>query len=251
MGFQASDEERARAELYRALHAGTPGDVAFYVASCAGAGRVLELGCGAGRVLVPLAEAGHEVVGLDRDPALLALADEALGGAARERATLVLGDMTDFALGGTFDRILVPFTGLYALDGVEAMARCLTCARAHLAPGGVLVLDAYAVDESECGPRQPWDSGFEVVGAVSWRGLEVPVSERNVVTGEACYVEVSYRFALPDRVVEQHIHHHFLSWPQFDALLEAAGFGQAAARGSFDGEPFTDESELMVVIASA
>ena len=243
-------DERARAELYRALHCGTEGDVAFYVGACQGAGRVLELGCGAGRVLVPLAEAGHEVVGLDRDRALLALADEALVSDARARATLVEGDMTDFSLPGTFDRVLIPFTGLFALEDVAAMARCLACARDHLAPDGALILDAYAVDENECGPREAWDSGWEPVGAIRWRGEEVAVSERNVVPGAPCRVDVTYRFELPGGTVEQHIRHHFLSWPMLDGLLEAAGFGQAAARGGFDGEPFDDESAVMVVIAA-
>lgn len=243
---------RARAELYRALHVGTEGDVAFYLAACAGAGRVLELGCGAGRVLAPLAEAGHEVVGVDRDAASLTLADEALTGAARERVTLVEADMSD--LGeldlGRFDRVLIPFTGLYALDGLDAMARCLAGARAHLAPGGVLALDAYAVDHAECGPREPWDSGWETLGTITWRDQEITVAERNVAPGPPCRVDVFYRFELPEGPVEQSIRHHFLSWEMLDELLDAAGFGQADVRGGFDGEPYDDGAELMVVVAA-
>lgn len=245
-------DARARAELYRALHVGNPGDVEFYLAVCAGAGRVLELGCGTGRILAPLAAAGHEVVGVDRDPAMLALAAEALTDDARERATLVRGDMTRLSeLGlGMFDRVLIPFTGLYALDGRDAIAQCLAEARAHMTPNGVLILDAYAVDDGECGPRAAWDSDWETVGTITWRGQEVPVSERNVVPGEPCRVDVTYRFELPEGPVEQQIRHHFLSWPMLDAMLEEAGFGQADARGGFDGEIYDDDAELMVVIAA-
>lgn len=253
MPHEVTADDRERAELYRALHSGTPGDVAFYVSACAQARRVLELGCGSGRLLAPLAEAGLEVVGLDQDPALLALAREALSELApeaRDRVTLLQGDMSDFALEGHFDRIIIPFTGFYALDGPAVMARCLERVRAHLAPAGALLLDAYAVDPAECRKRRRWDSGFEEVLRIPWRGQEVPVLERNVIPGPPCRVEVTYRFVLGDREVEQHLRHHFLSWPMLDAMLEAAGFGQAAARGGFEGEPFTDSSPHMVVIAA-
>jgi ubiquinone/menaquinone biosynthesis C-methylase UbiE len=72
-------------------------DLAFY-AGLAGTqgGPVLELGCGSGRVLVPLARAGHHVVGVDTSPHMLALAREKLATEAPEvaaRARLVQADL--------------------------------------------------------------------------------------------------------------------------------------------------------------
>ena len=52
---------RFDATLYRQLHVGTPGDVDFYRRQCAGAQGVLELGCGDGRILAPLAAEGIAV----------------------------------------------------------------------------------------------------------------------------------------------------------------------------------------------
>jgi 2-polyprenyl-3-methyl-5-hydroxy-6-metoxy-1,4-benzoquinol methylase len=76
------------AELYELVHRGTEGDVAFYRQTCADARSVLELGCGYGRLLEPLAELGIDVTGLERDPELLARAagPASRAGAARRSA---------------------------------------------------------------------------------------------------------------------------------------------------------------------
>ncbi len=63
----------ADAIFYDSYLMGLPGDVAFYIEQARKAGSpVLELGCGTGRILIPVAEAGIDIVGLDNSPAMLA-----------------------------------------------------------------------------------------------------------------------------------------------------------------------------------
>ena len=84
--------------------------------------HVLELGCGYGRLLGELAGTGATVTGVDSDPAMLRLAEErrsALPAAASSRIRLRLGDMTTFRRGEKFDRVLVPFKGLYCLSSLS------------------------------------------------------------------------------------------------------------------------------------
>src|SRR5207302_10604119 len=94
--------DAALARLYDAFP--FEADLPLYLElAAAEGGRVLELACGTGRVLVPLAEAGNRVVGLDASPHMLALAREKLaaaGSAVATRARLVQGDMRCFRLGG-------------------------------------------------------------------------------------------------------------------------------------------------------
>jgi SAM-dependent methyltransferase len=97
-------------------------------------GPILDLGCGTGRVSLHLARRGHEVLGLDRDPTLIA----ALDGAE-------LGDARDFDLDRQFALVLAPMQLLQLFDGTEQRRRCLRCVAAHLAPGG---LAAFAIVES-------------------------------------------------------------------------------------------------------
>lgn len=105
-------------------------------------GSVLELGCGTGEKLIPIAADGHECVGLDLSPGMLAearrKADE------REVAvTWVQGDMRDVDLGRTFDLVLITGNSLLHLHEAEDIVSCLRAVRRHLAPGGRLVLDVF------------------------------------------------------------------------------------------------------------
>ena len=77
-------------ELYHLLHRGNPGDLRWYRQRCAGAQRILELGCGDGRLLVPLAQDGAQVVGVDASEAMLARCAERFHRAGL-RAELVCG----------------------------------------------------------------------------------------------------------------------------------------------------------------
>ena len=123
------------------------GDVTFFVemAQAAG-GPVLEIGCGTGRVLIPTARAGFEIVGLDLSPSMLAICRQNLAAEPVEvqaRVQLVEGDMRDFDLGRKFALITVPFRPFQHLTAVEDQVACLAAIYRHLSPGGRLVLDLF------------------------------------------------------------------------------------------------------------
>jgi SAM-dependent methyltransferase len=136
-------------ETYDVQHDTIPGgdDVSFFrdLANRAG-GPVLELGCGTGRVAIPLAEAGFDVVGLDRSAPMLAVAAErrrALSADVRRRLRFVEGDMTDFRLGRRFGLIFAAFRVFMFLADVEAQRSALAAIRRHLRPGGLLSIDIF------------------------------------------------------------------------------------------------------------
>ena len=101
------------AVYYDYVATGVEGDVAFYVEEARRAGSpVLELGCGTGRILIPTAEAGVEVVGLDASHDMLMIARcklEVLAPDVRQRAKLVEGDMRHFAMDRAFSLITIPY----------------------------------------------------------------------------------------------------------------------------------------------
>jgi SAM-dependent methyltransferase len=103
-------------------------------AAAAGDGPVLDVGAGTGRVALPLARAGHEIVALDRDPLLLA--------ALRERAaglpiSYLEADACDFRVSRTFALCIVPMQTIHLLADPAAFLRC---AHRCLRPGGVLAV---------------------------------------------------------------------------------------------------------------
>src|SRR5689334_17940916 len=88
-------------------------DVAFFVEAAKEAGSpVLEVGCGTGRILIPTARAGINIVGLDLSPHMLAVCRERLKvepEPVQSRVRLIQGDMRAFDLGETFTLVTIPF----------------------------------------------------------------------------------------------------------------------------------------------
>jgi SAM-dependent methyltransferase len=140
--YQAIADLYDHVELYRDRD-----DVRFFVDSAREAtGPVLELGCGTGRVLIPTAQAGVAIVGLDVSPGMLRVCESKLEQAApevRDRVELVHGDMRDFRLDREFGLVTVPFRGFQHLTTVAEQMSSLGCIRDHLQPGGRLILDLF------------------------------------------------------------------------------------------------------------
>ena len=122
-------------------------DVAFFVeAAQESGGPVLEVGCGTGRVLIPTARAGVDIVGLDLSPHMLQICQERLLQEPEEvqsRVQLLEADMRDFELSDTFALATIPFRPFQHLTTVEDQLACLQSIHRHLADGGRLILDLF------------------------------------------------------------------------------------------------------------
>jgi SAM-dependent methyltransferase len=126
-------------------------DVAFYVEVARSAGEsVLELGCGTGRITLPLARAGLRVTGVDRsEPMLDALhrkASHELSEVERGRLSVVRADMRELSLAERFSSVLCPYSAFTYLQTENDRACALAAVRAHLAPRGAFVLDVFVPD---------------------------------------------------------------------------------------------------------
>ena len=115
------------------------GDLTLWeeLAAAAGGGPILDLGCGTGRVALHLARRGHQTVGVDLDPELIAaLAERAEGLPLRA----VVGDVRRFELGEEVALALAPMQLAQLLaDGAER-TESLACIASHLRPGGRIAL---------------------------------------------------------------------------------------------------------------
>ncbi len=143
-----TDEYAEAAEFYDyVVPYATRGDVEFYVDEALAAnGPVLELGCGTGRVLIPIARAGVTIEGLDGSPNMLARCREKLAAEpskVQECATLHEGDMRSFDLRQKFNLVTIPFRPFQHLITVEEQLACLRCIHAHLTDDGRLILDLF------------------------------------------------------------------------------------------------------------
>ncbi len=109
---------------------------------------VLELCVGTARAAIPLAQAGHRVVGVDYDPDLLAIAARKRDGVGLtdRRLDLRHGDVLDLDLGRRFDWIALLFNTLLAFPTLAEQDRLLAVVVRHLKPGGRFWLDIFNPD---------------------------------------------------------------------------------------------------------
>ncbi len=115
--------------------------------------RILELGCGTGRLLVPLIRDGYSVVGVDRSWPMLYRCKQRLAKVAKKkqsRAHLIYADFRDLPISpmeqGKFPLILCPFNAFMHLYTRKDVEMFLSQVKHHLAEGGYFVFDVLHPD---------------------------------------------------------------------------------------------------------
>lgn len=138
-----SEQFYSDAGLYDRLFPGGGASVDFYRAEAERqGGSVLELGCGTGHKLIPIAFDGHPCTGLDLSPDMLSEARRKADGRG-VAVEWVQGDMRAFDLGRTFDLVFIAANSLLHLHDADALVDCFRSVRRHLAPGGRVVFDVF------------------------------------------------------------------------------------------------------------
>jgi SAM-dependent methyltransferase len=234
-------------------------DVPFYVAEALRAdGAVLELGCGTGRVLLPIARAGATVVGLDGSHEMLARCRAKLlaeSDATRARVALHHGDARSFELATTFAIVIAPFRMLQHLVSIEDQLHCLEAVRRHLAPGGHFVFDVFnphfglmTADRSAEQEETPEQSLGD--GRVLRRTYRVP---RIRWLDQVSETELIYYVAeRPGEPAQRYVHGFDMRWylrAELIHLLARSGFRVHEIFGDFDRSPLTDRSPELILCA--
>ena len=246
----------ALAQLYDDFPFG--GDVPFYLGLAKEQdGPVLELACGSGRLLEPLAAAGHSVVGVDVSPHMLALARRrlaGLGGRVESRCRLVQGDLRSFELEETFALAIVAVRSFsYLLDRKDQQA-ALHRIFDRLWPNGILVLDLLN-PSLEWLARRPGVLHQDLLEHLPDRTVmrtEATVSTdlaRQVRVIRSIYDVVDRRGIVTRRIVEWPFRYFY----RFEAelLMESAGFTVQDVFGGYDQEAFAPYSPTMLLLGRA
>jgi SAM-dependent methyltransferase len=208
-------------------------------------GRVLELGCGSGRLTIPIARSGVDIIGADLSESMLAAA-RAKALAAGVAVEFVQTDMRDFELPGRFAAIFIPGNSLLHLFTVEDWKRCLACVRRHLAPSGRLVFDISKWDLSRL-VRDP---------AIRYPVLkvgEVEIEEASSYDAAAQIRHIKWYLSAPgspdSRVIEYSLR---VVFPQeLLLLLDSAGFRLEERYGEFTRVAFESSSPRQVCVCSS
>lgn len=251
---QPGDDVVAR--YYDLEHDGLVADAALYseLARERG-GPVLELGCGTGRLLLPLSRAGHRVVGVDCSAPMLRRAEARLRAAADTRGAwqLYQADVRRLDLGERFGLVLAPLDLLGYFPEVGDQLALLEGARSHLRPGGLLALDVTFPTQSFFGqpdglPVHQWTRqapGGETVTKWWLRELD-PARQIQHLT--ALYDVIG-----PDGVLKRWIHQLELRYYhryELELLLERAGFRVEHVYGGYALEDLAADSPRLLIYAA-
>lgn len=251
-----SDPYARIAELYDLEHDDYDEDVELYLGILQTVdGPVLEMGCGSGRLLIPIAEAGHAITGLDSSSEMLARAKKRIAAEANGSAiTLHNGDMQDApdAPGGPFGLVIFSLNALMHLETAADQRSALDAARQSLRPGGYVIIDTmnpsleqlqHLISRSHLEGTWTLDNGAVVD---KWSHRENFSADQildtviwyDTVQSDGAMTRTRTQFLL------RYVHPN-----ELEMMLELAGFASWNVYGSYDLGPLSDESDRLILIA--
>jgi SAM-dependent methyltransferase len=248
---------REKAARYYDLFAPEYDDLPFYRQRTSSSMRMLELGCGTGRVLVPLAARCASIHGLDGSAAMLDRCRAKIQAARLTNANITLADITDFDLENRFDLIIAPFRVMQNLDSDEQIAGLFACISQHLAERGTCILNVFNPRYDRATMLWHWQRPYEDPGdqAVMPDGTVVRHCEyRKRIQADplVIYPELIFRAYRDGELIDTTVLPIAMRcWypDEFRALIQDAGFRIVNAWGGYDGERYNEGSELIVEFA--
>ncbi|HSI65472.1 MAG TPA: class I SAM-dependent methyltransferase [Candidatus Saccharimonadia bacterium] len=256
----SGDYREEAVDYYDKFSGPPPGDVDFYRQFVKQTTRVLELGCGTGRVMVPLAAPARYVHGMDHSPAMLARCQEKLEAAniSASRAQAEVGDITDFDLLGrmpAFDLIIAPFRVMQNLESDQQVDGLMRCIKKHLTADGLAILNTFCPMSDPATMKARWDT--RDAREPAWTQ---PDGDGTVTLTENCsryrehpftmLPELTYRRydAQGIQIGESVLKFAMRIWypDELIHLIESHGFAVTRRFGGYEGQPWGEGTELVV-----
>jgi SAM-dependent methyltransferase len=217
---------------------------------------ILELGCGTGRLVLALAQAGYRVTGVERQPAMLSRAEEKVrqaGPAITGHVSLFSGDFRTLELEERFHLAILAVNTWMDMAGPAEQAQVLARVARHLAPGGLLVLDLFHPHPATLAPVE---GGLFLektltdpeTGQSACKFIVRQVDyARQVLTATFIYDEADADGRVTRTTVSFPL--HYLHRAEVEQMLPTAGFAVEDVYGSYELDPYDDSAERMIVVA--
>ncbi|MBM3325569.1 MAG: methyltransferase domain-containing protein [Calditrichaeota bacterium] len=244
-----------------AVGASFDGDLEFYVAEAVRiGGPALELGCGTGRITLPIAEAGVEITGSDLSPDMLRIAEAKaarLAPEVRAKVRFTQGDMRNLLLDGKFRLIICPFRAFLHNLTVEDQTATLKSVHNLLTDNGMFIFNVF-----DPNLRILVEHTSSLSGALKkMHEFKHPISGNKVIEWECRAIDL-----VEQRIEELRIHEEFddlgrsvnrtavplhLRWIyrwEMEHLLQLCGFKVEALFGDFKHGPFKHGGEQIWLV---
>ncbi len=229
-------------------------DLPFYIPLAENdGGPILEIGCGTGRVLLPIARKGIRITGVDQSESMLSvlrskLKDEEPSVQANVR--LEVGDMRKLDLAETYSLAIIPFRPFQHMHTLDDQLAALTSIKKHLRKDGRLVLDVFYPKFE----KLTASIGKEIL-ELSWKTEDGHTVERYFrknsldMTGQRFSGAMIYRTYRDGELIaeeDNELSMSFFTYPQMQTLFKLARFEVINVFGTFDRKPLQDDSPEMI-----
>ncbi len=242
------------AKFYDVIQPDIP-DLDFYsklIGSCGG--EALELGCGNGRLLIPLIQKEYKITGLDNSQDMLNILTKRcskLPASISERATLIHADMTNFNLNKSFPFVFIPLNTFLGLPKASQRLEMLRCVRQHLEKNGSFVIDI-SISNPLTEPSAPSFNLFEQEKTEPMRIISVSqefpgsINDTKFINFFNIFFKGEKKIAITVSMTEEWCVNYYSLFN----LLKDSGFKITAAYSNYDLSPFNEGDSNLIVIAN-
>jgi methylase of polypeptide subunit release factors len=209
-------------------------DVPFYVERIRSlkVKTVLELGCGTGRVFVPLAKVCEKITGIDYSQEMLEICKEKATTAGLINTQILKGDITSLHLGETFDLVIAPYRVLQAFETDEDIRGFFEGISKHMNPTGRGIVNVFkpklSVEEMRSSWCQPGEIINQEINLEDGSHLVYAFRQHKIDKDKlVLYPDMIYRRYVNDVLVEEVIHPIKMRcyYPdEFKQLITSKGF---------------------------
>lgn len=232
------------------------GDIEFYKRYAAQSGSpILELGCGTGRILIPIAQSGIDCFGLDMSREMLTICETKARALNLQNVRLECASMDDFRYARKFPLIYIPFRSFQHLLTTESQIRCLELVHEHLMDDGTFILDVFSPNIERLatyGKRQgEWEKEFSRKNEQTESTITRYYQASADLTNQIIHVEMKWeeRDSTAGLVARKEgtFDLRYLFRYELEHLLFRSGF-QTSIYGHFDQRPYDYVSGEMVAV---
>ena len=226
-------------------------DISFYESFVSKNTKVLELGCGTGRVTFPLAKKAKQVVGVDISEEMILKAKNKL---KDKSINFILGDITSLKLNDKFNLIIAPFRVFQSLETESERLNLLKTIEEHLDSKGLVILNIFNPYLNKEDMKTKWLQEGEINcgEAILENGDVLKHSEARKhldVKNQIFYVDLIYRRYRNNKLVDEHINPICMKYyypDEFKNLISQNGFVIKNCWGGYKGEIYGQGPELVV-----
>ncbi|MEM8765405.1 MAG: class I SAM-dependent methyltransferase [Bacteroidota bacterium] len=210
--------------------------------------RVLELCCGSGRLTIPLAQEGTDIMGVDYTASML--------GKARDKASaegleikFVEADIRNLHLDEKFDLIFIPFNSIHHLYKNEDLFQAFAKVKAHLKENGIFIFDCFNPNIQFMVEGQ---KGLKLVTQFTTEdGRDISVQERMAYENQTQINRIEWHFFINGHFDSiQNLDMRMFYPQELNAYVKASGFTILEKFGSFEEEAFLDQSDKQIFVCT-